>query len=230
MCGKMKSRRDFYAGNRKKAYRRSDCVFGFRSFVGVFGAVTLATGLGTMSDLAKKIVGALFVVSGGVLTIVMLARLLGRPVEILLCDEFMLAVNKKSKFTLSAKPAAADDKYLYFRKSDVDSVFYCKAQRFGKDKDYFKYLWLCVLLGFLGFFIVCLIILIDNRGQYYPAKIILKFSDKQMLALYNVRKPEEVSRLLKGFVKDKEPVPVFGLSEDGEAQSRDNAADVQTKD
>ena len=141
-------------------------VFGVLS--AVFGAVTLATGLGTMSDLAKKIVGALFVVSGGVLTIVMLARLLGRPVEILLCDEFMLAVNKKSKFTLSAKPAAADDKYLYFRKSDVDSVFYCKAQRFGKDKDYFKYLWLCVLLGFLGFFIVCLIILIDNRGQYYP--------------------------------------------------------------
>lgn len=203
-------------------------VFGVLS--AVFGAVTLATGLGTMSDLAKKIVGALFVVSGGVLTIVMLARLLGRPVEILLCDEFMLAVNKKSKFTLSAKPAAADDKYLYFRKSDVDSVFYCKAQRFGKDKDYFNYIWLCVLLGFLGFFIVCLVILIDNRGQYYPAKIILKFSDKQMLALYNVRKPEEVSRLLKGFVKDKEPVPVFGLSEDGEAQSRDNAADVQTKD
>ena len=193
-------------------------VFGVLS--AVFGAVTLATGLGTMSDLAKKIVGALFVVSGGVLTIVMLARLLGRPVEILLCDEFMLAVN----------PAAADDKYLYFRKSDVDSVFYCKAQRFGKDKDYFKYLWLCVLLGFLGFFIVCLIILIDNRGQYYPAKIILKFSDKQTLALYNVRKPEEVSRLLKGFVKDREPVPVFGLSEDGEAQSRDNAADVQSKD
>ena len=83
-------------------------VFGVLS--AVFGAVTLATGLGTMSDLAKKIVGALFVVSGGVLTIVMLARLLGRPVEILLCDEFMLAVNKKSKFTLSAKPAAADDK------------------------------------------------------------------------------------------------------------------------
>lgn len=80
------------------------------------------------------------------------------------------------------------------------------------------------------FFIVCLIILIDNRGQYYPAKIILKFSDKQTLALYNVRKPEEVSRLLKGFVKDREPVPVFGLSEDGEAQSRDNAADVQSKD
>ena len=77
---------------------------------------------------------------------------------------------------------------------------------------------------------VCLVILIDNRGQYYPAKIILKFSDKQMLALYNVRKPEEVSRLLKGFVKDREPVPVFGLSENGEAQSRDNAADVQSKD
>ena len=52
----------------------------------------------------------------------------------------------------------------------------------------------------------------------------------QMLALYNVRKPEEVSRLLKGFVKDREPVPVFGLSENGEAQSRDNAADVQSKD
>ena len=37
-------------------------VFGVLS--AVFGAVTLATGLGTMSDLAKKIVGALFVVSG----------------------------------------------------------------------------------------------------------------------------------------------------------------------
>lgn len=230
MCDKMKPRRIFYAGNRKKAYRRSDCVVGFRSFVGCVRRGDACYGAWHDERLGKKIVGALFVVSGGVLTIVMLARLLGRPVEILLCDEFMLAVNKKSKFTLSAKPAAADDKYLYFRKSDVDSVFYCKAQRFGKDKDYFNYLWLCVLLGFLGFFIVCLIILIDNRGQYYPAKIILKFSDKQTLALYNVRKPEEVSRLLKGFVKDREPVPVFGFSEDGEAQSRDNAADVQTKD
>lgn len=81
-----------------------------------------------------------------------------------------------------------------------------------------------------GFFLVCLFLLIRYPGQYYPAKIILKFSDKQMLALYNVRKPEEVSRLLKGFVKDREPVPVFGLSENGEAQSRDNAADVQSKD
>ena len=34
-------------------------VFGVLS--AVFGAVTLATGLGTMSDLAKKIVGALSV-------------------------------------------------------------------------------------------------------------------------------------------------------------------------
>ena len=203
-------------------------VFGVLS--AVFGAVTLATGLGTMSDLAKKIVGALFVVSGGVLTIVMLARLLGRPVEILLCDEFMLAVNKKSKFTLSAKPAAADDKYLYFRKSDVDSVFYCKAQRFKSDVGYEdKNYWLLPWILIFGFFLVCLFLLIRYPGQYYPAKIILKFSDKQMLALYNVRKPEEVSRLLKGFVKDREPVPVFGLSENGEAQSRDNAADGHSK-
>lgn len=133
-------------------------VFGVLS--AVFGAVTLATGLGTMSDLAKKIVGALFVVSGGVLTIVMLARLLGRPVEILLCDEFMLAVNKKSKFTLSAKPAAADDKYLYFRKSDVDSVFYCKAQRFKSDVGYEdKNYWLLPWILIFGFFLVCLFLL-----------------------------------------------------------------------
>jgi len=185
-------------------------VFGVLS--AVFGAVTLATGLGTMSDLAKKIVGALFVVSGGVLTIVILARLLGRPVDILLCDEFMLAVNKKSKFTLSAKPAAADDKYLYFRKSDVDSVFYCKAQRFKSDVGYEdKNYWLLPWILIFGFFLVCLFLLIRYPGQYYPAKIILKFSDKQMLALYNVRKPEEVSRLLKGSSRTGSLCPYSGF-------------------
>lgn len=153
MCDKMKPRRIFYAGNRKKAYRRSDCVVGFRSFVGCVRRGDACYGAWHDERLGKKIVGALFVVSGGVLTIVMLARLLGRPVEILLCDEFMLAVNKKSKFTLSAKPAAADDKYLYFRKSDVDSVFYCKAQRFKSDVGYEdKNYWLLPWILIFGFF------------------------------------------------------------------------------